>query len=80
MSSFFFSDDITDLKKPDYANVICRNRLTGRYCYGFKNDKGNLYTGYAFENLKKNSNLNDCFSIQLNKDWIALPIEDILND
>lgn len=66
--SAFFSDDITELSQPDYANVRCRNILNGRYCYAFQNEKGQLFTGYQFD--------KDDFSIELTpaSDWAVLPL------
>ncbi len=71
----FFSDDIDSLKRFSFHNVLCRNLLTGRYCYGFLNEKtGKLTTGYEFE---KNSDL----SIELDqKEWKHTFIQDLTFD
>ncbi len=65
----FFSDNIDDLQKFSFHNVICRSS-TGRYCYGFLNPKnGNLSTGYEMEK-------NEDLSLILEKHiWSSIPIK-----
>ena len=45
----FFSHDVLELKDSDVYNVVCRNKKTGEYCYGYLSpNSGKLTAGYHF--------------------------------
>lgn len=68
-----FASNLSELSRPDWANVICQNIKDSNLCYAFQDSTGNLGTGY----LMDDDGGVDSFSTGLTKDqWNVIPLGD----